>query len=85
MYFGVHVLVKKPLASSLIDCDHILNKAKDTGVKLGVISQRRFYQSCQRIHSAIDTGKIGKPILGTITMYGWRDRDYYEGDTWPGT
>jgi UDP-N-acetyl-2-amino-2-deoxyglucuronate dehydrogenase len=81
---GVHVLVEKPLASSLIDCDNILGKAKASRVKLGVISQRRFYQPCQRIRSAIDAGKIGKPILGIVTMYGWRDRDYYEGDAWRG-
>jgi len=39
---GVHVLVEKPLAATLADCDAIRAATKRTGVLLGVISQRRF-------------------------------------------
>ena len=82
---GVHVLVEKPLASSLQDCDAMIKAAKDANVKLGTISQRRFYAPCQRIRKAIDDGKIGKPILGTVYMLGWRDKKYYDSDSWRGT
>jgi predicted dehydrogenase len=34
---------------------------------------------------AIDDGKIGKPLLGTIQMLGWRDQSYYESDEWRGS
>jgi predicted dehydrogenase len=34
---------------------------------------------------AIDEGKIGTPMLGTIQMLGWRDRSYFEGDAWRGS
>ncbi|HXC35804.1 MAG TPA: Gfo/Idh/MocA family oxidoreductase, partial [Candidatus Acidoferrales bacterium] len=61
---GVHVLVEKPLASSLTDCDAMLAAAREGKVILGTISQRRFYASCARIHQAIQAGKLGKPILG---------------------
>jgi len=82
---GVHVLVEKPLASSLRDCDLILEAAKASGVKVGTVSQRRFYEPCQRIRKAIDEGKIGRPVLGTVTMYSWRDEAYYNSDPWRGT
>ncbi len=82
---GVHVLVEKPLASSLQDCDAMLDAAEQAGIKLGTVCQRRFYAPCQRIRKAIDDGKIGKPILGTVYMLGWRDRAYYESDAWRGT
>jgi predicted dehydrogenase len=81
---GKHVLVEKPLASSLADCDRIIEAARRGGVKLGVVSQRRFYAPCQRIRRAIDDGKLGNPVLGTITMYGWRDQAYYQSDPWRG-
>jgi predicted dehydrogenase len=82
---GVHVLIEKPLASSLEDCDAILNTAKEHGVKVGVISQRRFYAPCARVKSAIVDGKLGRPILGSVTMYGWRDEAYYRSDPWRGS
>lgn len=82
---GVHVLVEKPLAVTLEDCDAILNAAKAHGVQVGVISQRRFYTPCKRVKQAIDDGKIGRPILGSVTMYGWRDEAYYRSDPWRGS
>lgn len=82
---GVHILVEKPLAASLADCDRIIRAARDAGVKLGTVSQRRFYPSVQRVRTAIDSGKIGQPALGTAVMLGWRDQAYYESDPWRGT
>ncbi len=82
---GVHVLVEKPLASSLADCDAMLAAARDGKAILGTISQRRFYASCARIHQAIQSGKLGKPILGTATIFGSRDEAYYRSDPWRGS
>jgi hypothetical protein len=82
---GAHVLVEKPLASSLGDCDAIIEASKAKGVKVGVVSQRRFYPPVQRIKRAIDEGKIGMPVLGIVNMLGWRDQAYYNSDPWRGT
>ncbi len=82
---GIHLLIEKPLASTLRDCDRILQTARDAAVLVGTVSQRRFYAPCQRIRAAIDAGKIGRPILGAVTMYGWRDQAYYQSDPWRGT
>lgn len=81
---GAHVLVEKPLAVSLKDCDAIIAAARNARVKLGVVSQRRWYPPVQRVRAAIDAGKIGKPILGMVTMLGWRDEAYYRSDPWRG-
>jgi predicted dehydrogenase len=82
---GAHVLVEKPLASSLQDCDTMIAAAHRTGLKLGVISQRRWYPPTLRVKNAMDQGKIGKPVLATINMLGWRDEAYYASDKWRGT
>ena len=82
---GVHVLIEKPLASSLADCDAILNAAREHGAKVGMVSQRRFYAPCARVKKAIEDGKLGQPILGSVAMYGWRDEPYYRSDPWRGS
>jgi predicted dehydrogenase len=81
---GVHVLVEKPMAASLADCDAMIAAARESGVKLGVISQRRFYEPVMRLKAAIDAGKIGTPVLGTVLMLSWRDEAYYRSDPWRG-
>ncbi|MFO0864926.1 MAG: Gfo/Idh/MocA family oxidoreductase [Gemmataceae bacterium] len=81
---GAHVLVEKPLAATLQDCDAMLAAAAKSGVLLGAISQRRFYEPVLRIKHAIDAGKIGRPALAVFTMYSWREPSYYESDPWRG-
>ena len=82
---GANILVEKPLASTLEDSDKIISACKKAGVKLGVISQRRWYEPVIRVKQAIENGKIGKPVFGTINMLGWRDKKYYDSDEWRGT
>jgi UDP-N-acetyl-2-amino-2-deoxyglucuronate dehydrogenase len=71
---GAHVLVEKPLAAGLADCDAMLRAARLHKTKLGVISQRRWYEPVVRMKDAIRSGKIGRPVLGT----------YYLSDPWRG-
>ena len=81
---GANVLIEKPFASSLQDCDAMLSASRESGKKIGIISQRRFYSPCLRLKKAIESGKIGKPALGTVSMFGWRNEAYYKSDPWRG-
>lgn len=82
---GVHALVEKPMAITTDDCDRMIEAADQAGIKLGVISQRRLYEPVLRVKRAIDEGRIGQPILGTVTVLGWRGPEYYAMDAWRGT
>lgn len=82
---GAHVLVEKPLASSLEDCDAMLGASRLHGRQIGVVSQRRWYPPALRVREAIEAGQIGKPVFGTVNMLGWRDEAYYQSDPWRGT
>jgi len=81
---GVHVLVEKPMAATVADCDAMLAAARKSGAMLGVISQRRFFEPVRRMKAAIDAGKIGRPALGVCLMYSWREPSYYTSDPWRG-
>lgn len=80
----VHALLEKPMAIDLKGCDRAIQAAKQAGITLGVISQRRFYEPVRRVKAAIDAGKIGRPVLATVTVMGWRDEAYYRMDPWRG-
>jgi predicted dehydrogenase len=80
----VHVLVEKPMAATLADCDKMLAASKASGAILGVVSQRRWFEPVARVKAAIVAGKIGRPALGVVGMFNWRDRSYYESDPWRG-
>lgn len=82
---GCNVIIEKPLASSLAHCDEIIEAGDRNNVKIGMLVQRRFYNPCLRIKKAIEDGKIGKPIMGMVTMLGWRDEAYYNSDPWRGS
>lgn len=82
---GVHVISEKPMAVDLVSCDRAIGAARDAGIKLGVVSQRRWYEPCLRMKQAIDAGKLGKPVLAMVTMLGWREPSYYLLDSWRGT
>jgi predicted dehydrogenase len=82
---GTHVISEKPLAIDLASCDRAIAAARAAGIKLGVISQRRWYEPVQRMRHAIDAGKLGRPVLAVVTMLGWREPAYYLSDPWRGT
>jgi predicted dehydrogenase len=82
---GLHVLVEKPMALSIDDCDAMIAAAAQARRLLGVVSQRRWYPAVRRIRDAIDSGRMGSPALGSVVMLGWRDEAYYRSDPWRGS
>jgi UDP-N-acetyl-2-amino-2-deoxyglucuronate dehydrogenase len=81
---GAHALAEKPLAPDLKGCERAIDACRQAGVKLGAISQRRLYRPVIRMRRAIEAGKIGTPVLATLTVMGWRDEAYYRSDPWRG-
>lgn len=82
---GANVLIEKPLASSLEDCDAMIEASRRCGKQIGLICQRRWLLPAQRVKQAIEEGKIGKPVFATVNMLGWRDKEYYDSDEWRGS
>ena len=52
MQSGTHVLVEKPMATTVAECDRMLTAASEAAVTLGVVSQRRFYTPVRRVKQA---------------------------------
>jgi UDP-N-acetyl-2-amino-2-deoxyglucuronate dehydrogenase len=58
--------------------------AKKAGTKFGVIFQRRWWPSVQRIRRAIDAGDLGNLTLGECVVKLWRPQEYFAADAWRG-
>jgi 1,5-anhydro-D-fructose reductase (1,5-anhydro-D-mannitol-forming) len=56
---GKHVLVEKPMALSVADCDRMIAAARSAGRSLGVAYYRRGYPSVRRVREILDAGTIG--------------------------
>lgn len=74
---GKHVLVEKPMAMTLAECDQMITACRDAGVKLSVAYYRRFYPLVHRMQELIRAGAIGKPmavsaVTSTEAGDGWR-------------
>ncbi len=82
---GCHVIVEKPMALGVGDCDAMIAAARKAGRELGVVSQRRWYPAVRRVRDAIDSGVLGRPAIGQVIMLGWRDEAYYRSDPWRGS
>lgn len=81
---GVNVMTEKPMTVSLREADDMIEATKKANVKFGVIFQRRFWPAAQRLHQAIQDGKLGKVVLGDLILKWWRSKEYYEMDPWRG-
>ena len=82
---GKHVVVEKPLAVRLADAQAVVDAAEDASVMLAVISQRRFEPAVRAIKDAVDSGTLGRPVLGEALLRWYRGAEYYAQADWRGT
>jgi myo-inositol 2-dehydrogenase / D-chiro-inositol 1-dehydrogenase len=77
---GKHVLVEKPLATSIEDCDRIVAAVRETGGLLSVGHELRFSRQWAPIKRLIDEGAIGMPRYANLTLF--RHPYRQGGDGW---
>ncbi|WP_159881503.1 Gfo/Idh/MocA family protein [Paenibacillus puerhi] len=82
---GKHVLLEKPMAMTSAEAAELTQLAKERGLKLGVISQRRFEPQHQAVHRAIALGVLGKLLLLEVRCPFYRTQAYYDAADWRGT
>ncbi len=82
---GKHAVVEKPMALRLQDADDMIRACDEAGVKLFVVKQNRFNVPVVKAREALDAGRFGRLILGTVRVRWCRDQSYYDHDDWRGT
>jgi UDP-N-acetyl-2-amino-2-deoxyglucuronate dehydrogenase len=82
---GKHVVVEKPMALRLQDADDMIGACDQAGVKLFIVKQNRFNVPVVKAREALDAGRFGRLILGTVRVRWCRHQAYYDQDAWRGT
>ena len=80
-----HVIVEKPMALTLADAAAMIDAADAAGVNLFVVKQNRFNVPVIKAREALDAGRFGKLVLGTVRVRWCREQAYYAHDSWRGT
>ncbi|HNU99389.1 MAG: Gfo/Idh/MocA family oxidoreductase [Verrucomicrobia bacterium] len=75
---GKHVLVEKPMATCLEECDAMLEAAKSSGRVLSVVAQNRFKTSMMRLKRVLESGLVGSVLHGQVDSFWWRGGNYYD-------
>ncbi|HEV8725141.1 MAG TPA: Gfo/Idh/MocA family oxidoreductase [Candidatus Binatia bacterium] len=81
---GKHVMVEKPMALTLDDCDRMITAAKENRVKLMVAHTRSFNPPIRTMREIISSGKLGRVTqVHTIRYSPWllRPREPVEINT----
>lgn len=82
---GKHVLCEKPAEITLPKIDEMVSTCRSAGVKLGVIFQRRTSPLWHKVKTTIDSGVLGKMVLGDAYLKYYRSQEYYNSGDWRGT
>ena len=83
--YSKHIVVEKPMALTLQDADAMIKACDEAGCRLFVVKQNRFNVPVVKAREALENGRFGKLVLGTIRVRWCRPQAYYDQDSWRGT
>ena len=82
---GKHILCEKPLDVTLDKIDLMIEATRKAKVKLGGVFQRRTFEESKLLKKTIESGKMGKMILGDAYLKYTRSAEYYKSAGWRAT
>ncbi len=83
--FRKHLVVEKPMALTLQDADQMIQACDASGIRLFVVKQNRYNLPVKKMRLALEQGRFGKLVLGSVRVRWCRKQEYYAQDAWRGT
>jgi NADPH:quinone reductase-like Zn-dependent oxidoreductase len=74
---GKHVVVEKPMATNVADCDRMIAAAERRGVRLSVAFVFRYDARVRRARELLVDGVVGAPIASRVVFEQERAREYW--------
>lgn len=75
---GISVLVEKPMATSLAECDEMIEAQRRNNVILSCSAQNRFLTVINNLKTIYDTGIAGKLRCAHLDSLWWHGHNYYD-------
>ncbi|MBD2844305.1 Gfo/Idh/MocA family oxidoreductase [Paenibacillus sp. IB182496] len=82
---GKHILCEKPIDIHLDKIDNMIAAVRENQVKLGCVYQRRTMPEAIAARDAVQSGKLGRMVLGDAYLKYYRSAEYYRSAGWRGT
>jgi UDP-N-acetyl-2-amino-2-deoxyglucuronate dehydrogenase len=79
---GKHIIIEKPIATTLKDVDRLVKASVKNKIKFSVVFQNRFAPLYKKLKQDINAGKYGKI---NFIFFSWelkRDHSYFAGSPW---
>lgn len=83
--YGKHIITEKPMALRVEDCVAMIEACQKNGCRLFVVKQNRYNRAVIAARKALEEGRFGKMVMGTIRVRWRRDQNYYNQADWRGT
>lgn len=81
---GLHVVVEKPMALSVEECDRMIAAAEKTGKTIFAVKQNRYNPPVQAVKELIGRGGLGKVLMVQVNGFWNRGDAYYAESPWRG-
>ncbi|WP_149761243.1 Gfo/Idh/MocA family protein [Neomesorhizobium albiziae] len=75
---GKHILLEKPLETSLERAEALVAAADQAGVKLGIVLQHRFRPVSRALAGIMNDGRLGAMVSASARLSNWRPQSYYD-------
>ena len=82
---GKHLLIEKPLETTVERCDAIISACEENDVLLGGVFQSRFLPANSLAKTVAENGGFGDLLLGEAIVKWFRPKSYFTSASWRGT
>ncbi len=82
---GFHVLCEKPMATTVMDAEKMINASLKANKRLFIVKQNRFNPPVEAVKHALEEGKLGTIHNVQLSCFWNRNPAYYKNSDWKGT
>ena len=80
-----NIVVEKPMTLTLSGAKTVVRACRRAGARLFVVKQYRYNRAAQALKQAVDEGRFGRFVMGSIRLRWCRHEHYYAQGRWRGT